>query len=612
MSTELVRRGRIFEPGPAFRLLSGDTLSAALRKALSPQLPALLFLDDLPKHFYGEGLEQLSNAFEVLLECKTAYVVATARIDQLTEEHKTWLAEERFHFVELPDLDEDQTGRLVDSAAGAFGLQVDDRARAEFVDERNGMPELILASMRRLKSEEVTHVDRDNARRVIRGSLSEVWAEARRYLQEQVEAIPPLLEALATFQAAGVTTYSPLVLGYAAHLLQQGSRWRGLWQPKTGLNRALDSLCDFDFVVTGDLIVFPDAAVRGMIAPAVARDRLATFLKRHQRLYQQPGLRNLYTDAELHRNALLELAVNAQWRQEYEAAASIYSAALRIQPHFAAYYNRGVVYAGLGDTEKAIADYDQTIQLQPDHVDAAFRRGLAYAEQGNLEQAIADYGKAIELNGEHAAAYRHRGLAYAEQEEFKQAIYDHSRAIELNPRYAAAYRSRGLAHFHRGQMEQAITDYDRAIELNPQDANAYYNRGVARFHQNRAKLAVADYGKAIELDPELVDAIYCRGRAYRKLGELSKAIADYDRALELNPEHAGAHFSRGNAHYQQDRIVQAIVDYGRAIEFAPEHTLAYLDTFRAQSTTRAVVDRIVDLLPDGPPAQQQIARALHL
>jgi len=43
-----------------------------------------------------------------------------------------------------------------------------------------------------------------------------------------------------------------------------------------------------------------------------------------------------------------------------------------------------------------------------------------------------------------------------------------------------------------------------------------------------------------------------------------------------------------------------------------EYTQAYLDNFSVSSTTRNVVDKIVEKLPDGPPNQQQIAEALHV
>ena len=43
-----------------------------------------------------------------------------------------------------------------------------------------------------------------------------------------------------------------------------------------------------------------------------------------------------------------------------------------------------------------------------------------------------------------------------------------------------------------------------------------------------------------------------------------------------------------------------------------EYTQTYLNAFAARSTTREVVNKIVERLPDGPPNQQQIADSLHL
>ena len=43
-----------------------------------------------------------------------------------------------------------------------------------------------------------------------------------------------------------------------------------------------------------------------------------------------------------------------------------------------------------------------------------------------------------------------------------------------------------------------------------------------------------------------------------------------------------------------------------------EQAQAYLDSFLAQTTSREVVDKIIERLPDGPPNQQQIANALHV
>ncbi|MEH6591912.1 MAG: AraC family transcriptional regulator [Halioglobus sp.] len=43
-----------------------------------------------------------------------------------------------------------------------------------------------------------------------------------------------------------------------------------------------------------------------------------------------------------------------------------------------------------------------------------------------------------------------------------------------------------------------------------------------------------------------------------------------------------------------------------------EQTQSYLNSFLAQSTSREVVGKIVEELPNGPPSQQQIAEAMHV
>jgi len=43
-----------------------------------------------------------------------------------------------------------------------------------------------------------------------------------------------------------------------------------------------------------------------------------------------------------------------------------------------------------------------------------------------------------------------------------------------------------------------------------------------------------------------------------------------------------------------------------------EQTQAYIDSFMSQTTSREVVDKIIEKLPDGPPNQAQIADALHV
>jgi lipoprotein NlpI len=107
-----------------------------------------------------------------------------------------------------------------------------------------------------------------------------------------------------------------------------------------------------------------------------------------------------------------------------------------------AFYVRGAAYFGKGDLERAIADYDQAIRLNPTDKRALAYRALAYKIKGKLDGAIRDYDRIAQLDPRDARAYRARAMVYWQGGSFSQSLNDLDQAVWLDPKnpYSALWR----------------------------------------------------------------------------------------------------------------------------------------------------------------------------
>ena len=62
------------------------------------------------------------------------------------------------------------------------------------------------------------------------------------------------------------------------------------------------------------------------------------------------------------------------------------------------FFCRGAVYQKLEDYDKAIADYSQSLLINPSNAKAYFNRGAAYIKVGEFEKAQQDLRRAVELS----------------------------------------------------------------------------------------------------------------------------------------------------------------------------------------------------------------------
>jgi tetratricopeptide (TPR) repeat protein len=124
------------------------------------------------------------------------------------------------------------------------------------------------------------------------------------------------------------------------------------------------------------------------------------------------------------------------------------------------YTRRGGAYQAHNDLDRAMADFNESMRIDPTYPPAYNNRGITWYRRGELDRAIADYDQAIRLDPKDAEACYNRGLAWKAKNDLDRAIADYSEAIRLSPKFANAYNNRGSAWGAKGDLNRAIAEGD--------------------------------------------------------------------------------------------------------------------------------------------------------
>lgn len=262
---------------------------------------------------------------------------------------------------------------------------------------------------------------------------------------------------------------------------------------------------------------------------------------------------------------------------ETDKALQDLSAAIKAAPQRAlSYLDRGVLLATrMRAFERAIADFNRTLELDPKNVPALIARGSTYSDLGQFGRAIADFGRAIDLSPQNSEAFRKRALARSRSGQENEALTDYTAALRINPRNTYALTGRAGLEASLGHSDLAIVDLDAAIAINADDAVSFYNRGYARYALEDYVRALADYDVAIALNPKIARAYNNRCLVRAIIGkDLVRALDDCDMALKLAPFNIDVRATRGFVFLKLGDPELALHEYDLVLERDPNRALA--------------------------------------
>ena len=107
----------------------------------------------------------------------------------------------------------------------------------------------------------------------------------------------------------------------------------------------------------------------------------------------------------------------------------------------ATYTNRGILRLRQNEINRALADFDRSIGLEPELGQTYINRAAALVQLDRYQEAVDAASKALELTNEDVhAAYFNRAMAYEELGQVENAYHDLQAALAAKPDFEDAQR----------------------------------------------------------------------------------------------------------------------------------------------------------------------------
>ncbi len=214
------------------------------------------------------------------------------------------------------------------------------------------------------------------------------------------------------------------------------------------------------------------------------------------------------------------------------------------------------------------------VQPQPQS-QAPFRIGMSYFSKREYDKAIIEFEKSIELDANHTESYYYLGQCY-----LQKGITEYNNK-NIFKAYSLYRKANELA-------EQAIPIYEKIIEDNPEDLNSYLRlgyiyetRSIAPF-VNEYDKALECYLKALSLDAASESKnkgihVYLNTRAgsvYYQMKDYLQAIECLERAEKISPHNIEVNYYLGLSYDKIGETEKAREYLSRVIESAPQSEFA--------------------------------------
>ena len=248
-------------------------------------------------------------------------------------------------------------------------------------------------------------------------------------------------------------------------------------------------------------------------------------------------------------------------------------------------FQKGISYYKQQQYEKAIAEFKQLVEANPDYENGYRILGKCYLETKNYGEAVTAFEKALELKKDTFVSHHGLGIAYYNKGNYREAIAALLKAERFvrspRDRYEV-YHARGSAYFNSGDFERAVSDLEKAVFIKRGELVDVLELGMALYQVKNHSGAESYLKQALALDPESKDAQRYLARIEFEQAVQSLEEGQYRKAADLlnsyvrdKSEDGQAWFNLGLAHLFLEELKASEEAFLRSEKLLPDQWEVY-------------------------------------
>jgi tetratricopeptide (TPR) repeat protein len=218
---------------------------------------------------------------------------------------------------------------------------------------------------------------------------------------------------------------------------------------------------------------------------------------------------------------------------ELNDALNDFTQAVERDPRMAAgYANRGFVLNDLHEADKAVKDFENALQIQPDFGEAHL--GLAYADLQlhRPAPALTQLDAAQHALGKSHALHLARAEAFRQEQDFSHAGAEYRIALAETPNDLTIELAYADVLYHSRAYPEASAALDKAVKIAPSDPAVYALMAQVHAKQGNREQTLRDIQSAEQLGGNRVEILTATGDALLTLGDRNAALQRFARALD--------------------------------------------------------------------------------